>query len=364
MEQSKIVGGLSCNEKQFRLGYLSCLDGLRGFAVLVVIAFHANVPFLQGGLIGVDIFFVLSGFLITALLIQEWEQYGKINFKNFYIRRALRLLPALVALLFIYVIVASLFPDNPRNHILAAFIALVNLTNWARAFDWEIPSFLGHTWSLSIEGQFYLLWPPILMILLRYMQSRFLITIIVFSSALFLGLYRVYMLATGASVSRLYNGLDTRADSLLLGCVVGIAIASNLIPKDNRILGVIKYASIVSWLGLLVMIVVARLESHIMYYYGYFIISIFSGFIILSFFLYPSLLPRKMMNKKWLVWLGRISYGLYLWHYPVFRVLQLKVSSSWLLVLIIGGGLSIFIATLSFYFLERPLFQLKSSFKG
>ncbi|MFW9929612.1 MAG: acyltransferase family protein, partial [Candidatus Thorarchaeota archaeon] len=162
------------NKEKFRFGYVPQLDGMRGIAVLAVIAFHAGISFMPGGFIGVDIFFVLSGFLITSLLIREYDKYKDINFKHFYIRRALRLLPALILLLILFSVLSVFFLQwtQAKSNLEDALIVLFYVANWARAFHIHGAGWLGHAWSLSIEEQFYILWPITLIFLLKRIHSR------------------------------------------------------------------------------------------------------------------------------------------------------------------------------------------------
>ena len=135
------------------LGYNPGLDGLRGTAILSVMAYHAQTPFFRGGFIGVDIFFVLSGFLISSLLVSEFDRCNAVSLKNFYMRRLLRLAPALIGLLVIFCVASSLFlsAQKANSNYIDSLIALAYLSNWARALSIHPPDFLGHTWSLSIE---------------------------------------------------------------------------------------------------------------------------------------------------------------------------------------------------------------------
>ena len=157
-------------QASFELGHRRALDGLRGVAVLAVLGFHGGVPFMRGGFLGVDVFFVLSGFLITSLLYEEWRRTGAIRLRAFYMRRVLRLLPALILLLLALTIYAIWLPWPDQRARLRAEIAftLLYVANWALAFR-LVPDlgFLAHAWSLAIEEQFYLVWPLALLLLLR-----------------------------------------------------------------------------------------------------------------------------------------------------------------------------------------------------
>jgi peptidoglycan/LPS O-acetylase OafA/YrhL len=151
----------------FSLSYTPALDGIRGVSILAVMIYHAGASFLPGGFIGVDVFFVLSGFLITALLLKEYDRGRQIQLKKLYIRRVLRLAPALAVLLFVFTVSSWLLlePKQAGSHLWDAFITLCYASNWTQALDIHPPDLLGHTWSLSIEEQFYILWPMTLCLL-------------------------------------------------------------------------------------------------------------------------------------------------------------------------------------------------------
>src|SRR5262249_40120198 len=162
------------------LGYKPSLDGVRAFAVLVVMAWHADIRLFRGGNVGVDVFFVLSGFLITTLLIEEWNRSFQINLKYFYARRALRLLPALLGLLIFLEAVAlirlhgSYFWTVQKSIVAALFYC----ANWMRVADNASMGPIPHTWSLSVEEQFYFLWPPILLLLLPRVRKNHIIILL------------------------------------------------------------------------------------------------------------------------------------------------------------------------------------------
>ncbi len=222
------------NNKRF--GYVPELDGMRGIADLAVMAYHARTPFLNGGFIGVDIFFVLSGFLITSLIINEYDSSASLNFKYFYMRRLLRLGPALILLLLVFVMLSMIFlsKDKAQSNIITAIISLFYMSNWARAFSIHPLDYLGHTWSLSIEEQFYILWPLTLLVMLRAFKNRWIIAIMTLSFALTSWILRIQLIQNGTTFNRLYNGLDTRADALMIGCALGVIISSDLLSNKIR----------------------------------------------------------------------------------------------------------------------------------
>ena len=352
------------NQKVFKFGYVPELDGIRGFAILAVLLYHANIPIFKGGFIGVDIFFVLSGFLITSLLIKEYDKDNHINLKNFYLRRVLRLIPALVLLLFVFSTLSLIFLNikTAMSNVFESIIVLLYSANWARAFQFHAPGFLGHMWSLSIEEQFYILWPLTLRYLLRHIKSRRKIFIIVLSLIIVSWGVRVLLAESGASIERLYNGLDTRADSLLTGCALGLALSSNLIvPKIQNILSVIlKFLTPFSALVLLSIVFLGNINSMLYYDWLLLVIEILTTILILNIFFSKNSLLRKIFSNKILVWIGSISYGLYLWHYPVFMTMFKYFDSDSATVLLLGSLISFIIAALSFYFWERPFLKLKN----
>jgi peptidoglycan/LPS O-acetylase OafA/YrhL len=220
---------------KYRFTYIPELDGLRGISILLVFIHHVYFTVLPGGFLGVDIFFVLSGFLITSLLLREWDQFGSLNLKLFYIRRALRLMPALITLVLILSAYAFIFLD----HLTAAktyqgiWLTLSYVSNWIYAFGLRsADNPLGITWSLAIEEQFYLLWPFILSLALlskRFTHTRFL-TILTLSTVV-VALNRSLILEANASIPRVYYPSDTRADALLIGCLIAFVMAHHTIPR-------------------------------------------------------------------------------------------------------------------------------------
>ena len=215
--------------------YLPQLDGLRGLAIIAVMLFHAGISTFGGGFIGVDLFFVLSGFLITALLVHEHQMHGSVSLRNFYMRRVLRLLPALLILVLVFCVLSFLSLDSAdaRSNYVGALIVLFYLSNWARALSLHPPYPLDHTWSLSIEEQFYVLWPVILILMLTTLKKPKHVLALTVSFALASWLLRVYLMMSGSSVERIYYGSDTRADSLMVGCALGVFYDSRLWKELN-----------------------------------------------------------------------------------------------------------------------------------
>ena len=345
----------------FKATYVPALDGLRGVAIVAILIFHLNVPLFTGGFVGVDIFFVLSGFLITSLLVYEFDASARIQLGHFYLRRLLRLGPALTLMLAVYsaVCLVVLPATQARVHLVDAAIAFFYVSNWARALGIHPPDFLGHTWSLGIEEQFYLAWPLVLYTLLRAGMSRGRIALFAIAIAIACWLTRVGYLLNGKAIERIYNGLDTRADCLMIGCALGTVLASGLLDDAARstLRRALSVATPLAILWLVVFAVNGDWQSRWIYYWGLTGIALAAATMILDVMIDPGGRLATVLSSRWLVFTGSISYGLYLWHYPIYRALGALDLGGWA-VFAIGVPASFAIATLSYRFVERPILSL------
>jgi peptidoglycan/LPS O-acetylase OafA/YrhL len=325
------------------LGYRPALDGMRGLSVLAVIAYHGRIFGLRNGFLGVDIFFVLSGFLITTLLVEEWHSRRDIRFGRFYMRRILRLFPALAALVVLYALVADWRP---------ALVAGLYVTNWAAALWGYSPGYLGHTWSLAIEEQFYLLWPPLLYLLLRCGVSRRALVGAALGGAAAAAGLRAWLWAHGASAGRVHYGLDVRADSLLVGAAAGLAWAGGWLPRAGTGLRVAGALAVAVLIGCLL-----RDPSTETFFYrgGYTLVALAAAVWMTAVLRRP---PAPLTHPA-LLWIGRRSYGLYLWHYPILRWFA---GRGWPLA--VGIALSFAVAAASFVWIEQPFLRLKRRYRA
>jgi len=324
------------------------LDGLRAVAVLLVIVFHASNQQFVGGWIGVDIFFVLSGFLITGILTTEFERSGTISFGTFYLKRILRLAPALIVLLAVSLLAGLLLGSRDRwsDHIGAILASLFYVMNWVRAFQLPYEGHVSHVWSLAIEEQFYIVWPAILWLSLR-LGGRRTAVIVAISLIASIVTWRIYLVAQGAPFNRTYNGFDTRADALFIGCLLGLGIA---LPYQLRRLWFVPVFVLAA------ISICARLEAPWVNIIGFDIIAACAAWIILA--LNESSPFKSLLMTKPMVFLGTISYGMYLWHAFFTSVMLGKgVKTEYVLLAILP--LTIGFASASYYLLEKPFLNLK-----
>jgi peptidoglycan/LPS O-acetylase OafA/YrhL len=342
--------------------YIPALDGLRGVAVLSVIALHAGFPWARYGFLGVDLFFVLSGFLITTLLLREWQCTGAINLRAFYVRRAARLFPALGALLVAVALWSLTFASDglaDRNWV-GILSSLLYAANWTVALGIrEHIGLLQHTWSLAIEEQFYLLWPFVLVALLRRGWSWKRLLWLTLGGALLSAVWRVILWRLTLEPWRGYAGTDTRADGLLLGCALALLLLNVPAISSRRIgyvlLPVVGLAVLgcvaISWFGV-------TLRDFWWYSRGgYAVAALLSAALVLLAATGSVPLFRRVLSVAPLVWIGRISYGLYLWHYPILNSLErsTRTLDTWERLGLIA--LTVGVALLSWVAVERPVQQ-------
>jgi peptidoglycan/LPS O-acetylase OafA/YrhL len=347
----------------FKLGRRPCLDGVRGLAILLVLACHVPSLPLQGGFIGVDLFFVLSGFLITTLLLEEWGATGDISLRAFYARRALRLLPALVAMLAVVVLISELREPPPAAAAMrrSALMTLLYSANWFLAMR-EYPRLeLSATWSLSVEEQFYVAWPLLLLALLRLGCSRR--AMVGVTAALLLGsaAARVVLLERGATPERLFFGTDTHADGLLAGALTGMLFTWGAAPKTPGAIRALDLGAVAALTLMAVLVAFGWQSDAPMVRFGYPALNLGAAVLIASLLSSPAL--RRPFEFGPLVWVGRLSYGVYLWHIGVIWALgrlNLPLGQAFWPAALAG---TLAVSALSFYVLERPALRLKRRFE-
>jgi peptidoglycan/LPS O-acetylase OafA/YrhL len=365
----------------FQLGHRPSLDGFRGLAVLAVMSQHfldalgfRSSPS-TGGFLGVDMFFVLSGLLITTLLLEERQSRGIVSLRQFYVRRALRLLPALVVLLVAATILGSVLPlgavrapsspDAPLNDRWTGVLVVLGfVANWAIILSPLRDSSpgivdLSHTWSLSVEEQFYLVWPPLLIWLCGRGIDRGRLLGLVGLGIVGAWLLKALLWHAGEGFWRVYAGSDTRADSLLVGCALGILATENCLPTKGLGRRFLQLGSVVAGLFLAAAIVaIPYVDRRFLYYGGFTAVAVSAAFVLAAVLVSPVSRMSRLLGSGWLVWVGRLSYGFYLWHifllaYCVDHFGPGPLSAG------LGAVLTLVVVPLCYYLVERPFLRLK-----
>jgi peptidoglycan/LPS O-acetylase OafA/YrhL len=330
------------------------LDGLRAFAVFPVLLYHGGAPGFQWGYIGVDFFFVLSGYLITTILLKEYSQTKRISLIGFLRRRALRLLPALAVLCLAFLLYAAFVIHKLPQGLKEDFIVTFYLGNWTRAFEYSLPQYLGHTWSLSIEEQFYIFWPLLLLAILTYGQRVMSPLHLIAAIIIAVTCWRVTLAIHGATVHRLYNGTDTRADALLIGAALALALATPTFL--TRLATAARYLWLPAAIVIVVLPSICPWDDRRMFFFGFSVISLAAAIILIAA-LDNGALSRTLSNPVF-VWIGQRSYGLYLWHYPIALVgilyFQLPKGGS---LTVIEVACAFVFAAVSHKFIERPFLE-------
>jgi len=357
--------------------YRPGLDGLRALAIIGVLLYHAGVGWVPGGLLGVDLFFVVSGFLITSLLIGELQNAGRIGLGAFYRRRALRLLPALAVVLFVTAAMIGTFWPREVAHFRGDLVASFGyVTNWwfiVRHESYFIasgrPSPFQHLWSLALEEQFYLVWPLALILLRRHLTTRrglvqvggLALAGACASAGLMAAIAVAHNLPYGADSSRVYFGTDTHAFGLLIGVAAAALLAANAgalwqrLPSPRAALaadiGGIAALVIVCW----VMMKTTEFSPGL-YRGGFWAFSIVAAVAVVAVSRPGSRLEPALGGKA-LRWVGTRSYGLYLWHWPIFVFTrpQLDVPFTRGGDLLLRLALTVAAAEASYRFVEQPI---------
>ena len=355
--------------------YLPSIDSLRALAVLAVIIYHVDVNYLPGGFLGVDLFFVLSGYLISSLIIKEYRKTGSLNLYNFYIRRARRLLPAVYFMITVGLVVMVLFNEVLlRKSHLDAIFGYIYSSNWWYIFhkldyfdSFGAQSPFKHLLSLAIEEQFYMIFPLLFLLVNRKKKSKdgtyklnknFLYVVL---GLILVSLIAHILLFDINNISRIYFGTDTRAFSLLVGVVGAILypmerLHAKVTPQQNMIYSVVSLVSIAT----LITVMIYTSEYNTLLYRGGFLLVAILGLIVIISSGKQHTLMSRLLSFKPIVFIGKISYSLYLWHFPVL-VLTTPVSEIGnpnIIFVILRVILTFILATASYVFVETPIRKL------
>lgn len=348
--------------------YITELDGIRAIAVIMVLAYHLKLALFKSGFLGVTVFFVLSGYLITGILISEVEEEGTIDLKNFWLRRIRRLVPAVMSMAVVIIFVSAVVNRIIFTKGCKDFLASVlGFNNWWQIFNkvsyFEaagVPSPFTHCWSLAIETQFYLIYPLILLGIYKLVKSRgegranrgLLFAGVTLLLALISVILMIVLFDPQQDASRVYYGTDTRAFSLLFGALLAILWEYRMVPRRlsasvNMVLGSVSFAV------LLVMTIAINGSSNFWYRGGQFFGTILTVLMVYAVSGRKTWLSRFLSNPV-LKWMGDRSYSIYLWHYPIILLISKGIKASWWITLI-EIVLSVVLAELSYRFIETPI---------
>jgi peptidoglycan/LPS O-acetylase OafA/YrhL len=349
----------------FKLGQRRGLDGLRGFAIVLVILSHIPKFGLGGGFIGVDVFFVLSGFLITTLLLEEWRETGGISLGAFYARRALRLLPALILMLLAVVVVSAWTEPRPAagEMRMSALMTLLYSANWFLAYRAYPRLELSPTWSLSVEEQYYIVWPVLLVLLLRMKWSKRAIAAFVIAAILASVGTRAWLWSTTGSFERVFFGSDTHADGLLLGSLAGLLLSWGACPRSAALIRGFNWSAHLALGFFAVFLFIGWPADPYLFQGGYLALNLGATALLLCLISSPWPALRLLFESAPLVWVGRVSYGLYLWHIGAFWILSRTPWSGGNRHWPLAVALTFAAASASYYGLERPILKLKRRFE-
>jgi peptidoglycan/LPS O-acetylase OafA/YrhL len=350
--------------------HVPAIDGLRAVAVIAVILYHLNFSWIPGGFLGVDLFFVISGYVITRLLLDSIQRSGGLDLRAFYAARFRRLLPPLLFMIFITTIIVGFWaPDTMRRFLTDTPFAIFGGMNWWLIFretDYfesiGRPALLQHTWSLGVEAQFYVIWPLILLLVLRYFGKKripFAALLIALTSGITLFVVSLQVDGSDASkVSHVYFGTDTHS----IGLFLGAALAVSWIPQNlqetvsRRAQDFIDGIGIFGILGIIAAFLFIDASDPTLYKIAFPLAGLF-GVAILVSIVHPASRFAPILSSKPLIWIGERSYAIYLWHWVIFQITRPEVDldgSTWALyalrVLLVFA-----LADISLRFIELPV---------
>ncbi|KNX37263.1 hypothetical protein VV01_09085 [Luteipulveratus halotolerans] len=350
------------------MGYRPALDGLRAVSVVTIMLFHVPVSWVQGGYWSVNVFFVVSGYLITGLLLKEYAKWGNIDLVGFYLRRARRLLPALLVMLVVVALVTPRIMDNQTPGTIKGdgIAALFYVANWRMIITGQSyfeqfgsPSPFRHTWTLGIEEQYYLIFPLLLIVLLHVFTRRrsWGPTIVVGALALASAVVMA-MVNTPGDPSRVYYGTDARMQDILVGAVLALVLHRMgarrvaALSRHRRPLELIGWTAAVATIVWFLWIP----ADGWVFNGGFLLFDVMFVLLVLSVELAPTTSIARVLSTPVVVWVGKLSYGLYLWHWPLFVLLTPeRTGLDTVPLTVVRFAATFAVSAASYYWIEDPI---------
>ena len=349
--------------------YIHSVDGLRAVAVIAVLLYHLGIGWIPGGFLGVDLFFVISGYVITGLILDSIERSGGLDLRAFYLSRIRRLVPALVAMVVMTTLFIGVYaPETVRRFLSDLPYVFTGTMNWAlvnRQQDYfeaiGRPPLLQHTWSLAVEAQFYLIWPLVLLFVLKYFGKKnisFVALAIALASGIALFIYSVQIDIKESAVSHVYFGTDTHSIGLFLGSALAVSWKPQNLTREisKRAQDFIDLIGVFGFLGLLSAFLFIEESDPTLYRIAFPLTAIFGCATLISV-IHPASRFAPILSTRPALWIGERSYGIYLWHWIVFQLTRPSidlVGDDWALyslrVLIVFA-----LADISYRYVETPV---------
>lgn len=312
--------------------YIHSVDGLRAVAVIAVLLYHLGIDWIPGGFLGVDLFFVISGYVITGLILDSIERSGGLDLRAFYISRVRRLVPALVAMVFFTTLFIGVYaPETVRRFLADLPYVFTGSMNWAlvnRQQDYfesvGRPPLLQHTWSLAVEAQFYLIWPLVLLFVLRFFGKKNISLValaIAIASGVALFIYSIQIDIKESAVSHVYFGTDTHSIGLFLGSALAVSWKPQNLTKEitKRAQDFVDLIGVFGFLGLLSTFLFINESDPTLYRIAFPLSALFGCATLISV-VHPASRFAPILSTKPMIWIGERSYGIYLWHWIVFQL--------------------------------------------
>ena len=352
-------------QPELTLPYLVGLDGLRALAVAAVLLYHAEFD-LRGGFLGVESFFVISGYLITALLLAEWQQGNSVDILAFWLRRARRILPALFLTIAATVVLAVVLlpPEEIESLPGDALAAIGFVMNWRLIasqqsyFDPLVrPPLLKHVWSLAVEEQFYLIWPLLLALGMRVLHRRGMLLATLLAAAASTALMAL-LFTPDADPARVYYGTDTRASGLLIGAALAFWLPGHTSAANRQFVGrLLDLAGVMAIATLIASFALLDEFNPLLYQGGFTLVAIVTAVVIVAVAHPLAVIVPRTLGWPPLVWIGLRSYGIYLWHWPVFMVTRpyQDVQLDGLPLLALRLTIVLMLTELTYRYVEQPV---------